>query len=830
MVARKILVVVESPAKAKTIQRILGSDYEVKASRGHLVDLPEHSLGVDVEAGFVPSYEVKKDKKQVVKELVAAAKESSATLVATDPDREGEAIGWHLARLLDIDPAEPVRIHFHEITPEVVRQTIHDAHSFDRNLFEAQQARRVLDRLVGYNLSPLLSEHFKRRALSAGRVQSVGLILLVEREEEITKFQPQEYWTIRGDFSAEADFSAELWSVGGNKVIQREQGKFLLQSQAQVETLLADLARASYSVDSREVKERKKKPQPPFTTSTLQQGASAAFGWAASRTMRVAQRLYEGIDLPDGRVGLITYMRTDSFRVSETAINEARGWISSQLGPDYLPPKPQHYSKKGSNVQDAHEAIRPTAVNRVPESVERFLDEDERKLYGLIWRRFLASQINPAVFEQTILSVKGQDYLFRASAQVLRFDGYLRVYNPGDEEVDSSLPNLTPGQPVSLEHLEPVQHFTEPPPRYNDATLVKRLEEIGVGRPSTYAPTIETLGARKYLERIGKALKPTSLGQEVAGFLRQHFPRVVAYDFTARMEDRLDQVEQGRAPWPEVVQEFFAPFMEEYRQVPHKTCPECGRPLLVKIGRWGQFLGCSGYPECRYTEQLAKEATPEPTGENCPQCGRPLVVRVGRYGPFIACSGYPECNYTRDASPTTGKTCPLCHQGEIRIKRSRRGRTYYRCDHPGCEFFSFDPLVDETCPECGSFLAERKGKRYCPNRGCSQYPAEMFQARSKPAASKAPQRSSAKARSARSRAPAAAKPKAAWSDLARFMPELGIPDQSQKLLRLVEEEGVSLEAAAQQVGLDPGLAAKIHKREMFRLRMAYGRNRKAGAA
>ena len=827
--ARKTLVVVESPAKAKTIQRILGPDYEVKASRGHLVDLPEHALGVNVEAGFAPTYEIKKDKKEVVKELVAAAKKSSSTLVATDPDREGEAIGWHLAQLLELDPSTPVRIHFHEITPDVVKQAVHDAHSFDRNLFEAQQARRVLDRLVGYNLSPLLSEHFKRRALSAGRVQSVGLSLLVEREEEIASFRPQEYWTIRGDFKAGAKFAAELWSVAGVKVIQREAGKFLLQSQSQVDALSAELARAQYVVDSREVKERKKRPQPPFTTSTLQQGASSAFGWSASRTMRVAQRLYEGIDLPDGRVGLITYMRTDSFRVSESAISEARAWVAAELGQNYLPAAPQHYSKKGGNVQDAHEAIRPTAVHRVPEALLRFLDDDERKLYGLIWRRFVASQMNPAIFEQTTLNVRGGEYVFRASAQVLRFDGYLRVFNSGDEEADSSLPALQPGQAVNLERLEPAQHFTEPPPRYNDASLVKRLEEIGVGRPSTYAPTIETLERRKYLERLGKALKPTQLGQEVVGFLRSHFPGVVAYDFTAQMEDRLDQVEQGQAPWPQVVQEFFAPFMEEYQKVPHKACPECGRPLLVKIGRWGQFLGCSGYPECRYTEQLAKETVPEPTGEDCPQCGRPLLRRVGRYGPFIACSGYPECNYTRDASPSTGKTCPICHQGEVRIKRSQRGRTYYRCDQAGCEFFSFDPPVDENCPECGSFLVERKGRRYCPNQACSQHPAEMTPVRKKSDPVKPSARRSDKAKPARS-GQAATKDKAAWPDLAPLMSELAIPEASQALLGLVEGEGLNLESAAGQLGLDPAEAAKIHKREMFRLRMAYGRNRKVGVA
>ncbi len=768
------LVVVESPAKAKSIQKMLGPGYEVRASLGHVADLPERELGVDVERDFAPAYEVKKDKKPVVEALKRAAK-GKRLLIATDPDREGEAIGWHVARLLGRDPGEPLRVEFHEITPKVVRQAVQNPRPIDQNLVDAQQARRVLDRLVGYNLSPLLSLEFRKRALSAGRVQSVALRLLVEREEEIEAFRPEEYWTLEGVFTLGQDrmLSASLYEVEGRRLWAgqgEKEGKLHLAGEAQARVLAEEAWAKAYRVARVETKERRKSPPPPFTTSTLQQAASSRLGYTASRTMRVAQRLYEGVDLPEGTVGLITYMRTDSVRVSPEALQVAREVIRQMFGSGYLPEAPRIYRNRKEGVQDAHEAIRPTDARRTPESVRKYLSEEEYRLYDLIWRRFVASQMGDALYEQTVVLLQDEGetprFTFRASGSVLQFEGYLKAWGreatssevPGEDqdalpegqtdlrrqEEASVLPEVAEGEKAEPVQLVPKQHFTEPPPRYTDATLVKTMEELGIGRPSTYAPTLETLEKRGYTVRKGRTLLPTPLGRQVTHYLKERFPQVVAYEFTARMEDGLDQVEEGKVPWPKVVWEFYEPFLGELSRVPKKTCPQCGRPLELKVSRYGQFLGCTGYPECTYTEPLEKKKEAEPIGEACPKCGKPLVRREGRYGSFIACSGYPECDYTRDDGEPTGHACPKCGS-QVLEKRSRRGKPYYKCENNACGFLSFYPLLEQSCPACGWPLA-KKGEGACLNPSCPQHDPKLIPAPKTPSAGKGTKASKGRAK------------------------------------------------------------------------------------
>ncbi len=808
----RTLIVVESPAKARTLERILGKGYEVKASLGHLVDLPERRLGVDVERGFAPEYEIKKGKKKVVEELKRAAKRADRVLVATDPDREGEAIGYHVASLLELEPTAPIRAEFHEITPRAIREAIRRPRAIDLKKVDAQQARRVLDRLVGYNLSPLLSEKFRKRALSAGRVQSVALRLVVEREEEIEAFRPQEYWELTGRFEAgDARLTAQLYEVDGRRVREKKGGKevFLLTSAAEARAV-EERAKAAgvFRVGRVEARERQKKAPPPFTTSTLQQAASSRLGWSAGRTMRVAQRLYEGVDLGGERVGLITYMRTDSTRVAPEAVKEARAFIGGTFGKEYLPEKPPAY-RANKGAQDAHEAIRPTRVARTPEAVRPYLSDEEAKLYELIWRRFVASQMKPARYRNTSARLEAGGLVFRAAGSQLLFDGYLRVW--GRDEEERSLPPLKEGEEARLLELKSEQKFTQPPPRYTDATLVKTLEELGIGRPSTYAPTLETLEKRAYVEREGRSLKPTPLGREVVGFLKEHFPRVLAYDFTARMEEELDRVEEGKRPWPEAVRVFFEPFMEEFEKVPRKTCPLCGRPLELKVGRYGAFLGCTGYPECTYTEPLEERREAEPIGEACPKCGAELVRKWGRYGPFIACSRYPECDYTRDEAPSTGIPCPKCHAGEIVAKKSRKGRTYWRCSEAACDFVVFDPPTEEKCPKCGWILV-KKGKAgvlKCSNPDCEDYAYPNLKSRP--------------ARTKKTKTKVKAK-KAGWAELSPFLGAL--TDDEAKIARLVEGEGKDLSEAARALGLSEEEASKLHKRALFKLRMAYGRAKK----
>jgi DNA topoisomerase I len=803
------LVVVESPAKAKSIQKMLGPGYEIRASKGHVADLPERTLGVDVARDFAPTYEVKKDKKPVVEELKRAA-QGKRLLIATDPDREGEAIGWHVARLLGRDPKEPIRVEFHEITPKVVRQAVEAPRPIDQNLVDAQQARRVLDRLVGYNLSPLLSLEFRKRALSAGRVQSVALRLVVEREEEIEAFQKEAYWLLSGRFAVEGkEVWAALYEVEGQRLWTgqgEKEGKRHLATEGEARKLAQEAARLPYRVAQVETKERRKAPPPPFTTSTLQQAASSRLGYTAGRTMRIAQRLYEGVDLPEGTVGLITYMRTDSVRVSPEALQAARAVIGEVFGPEYLPEAPRAYKNRKAGVQDAHEAIRPTDPRRTPKAVRQHLSEEEYRLYDLIWRRFLASQMREALYEQTVVLFQdegqvGPRFLFRASGSVLKFEGYLKAWGrEGEEEAveEPPVPALSEGARAELLEVKAEERRTEPPPRYTDATLVKAMEELGIGRPSTYAPTLETLEKRGYVERRGRTLLPTPLGREVTRYLKERFPQVVAYEFTARMEDRLDQVEEGQAPWPQVVLEFYEPFLAELNRVPKKTCPKCGRPLELKVSRFGQFLGCTGYPECTHTEPLEKKEA-EALGEACPQCGRPLVRKEGRYGSFIACSGYPECGYTRDDGTPTGRACPKCG-GRILEKRGKRGKPYYKCENRACGFLSFYPLLPTPCPACGWPLVEKGKKAACMNPACPDHDPALvpgpMEAKPKKAAKKKP--------------PALPKD---WEALKAFLPQL------------LEAERRALEGLAQGEPL-AGEEARLAQRALFKLRMRKGRAKK----
>ncbi|MBI3963070.1 MAG: type I DNA topoisomerase, partial [Deinococcus sp.] len=688
-----------SPAKAKSISKMLGSAYTVKASVGHVRDLPEHSLGVDITHDFAPEYVVLKEKKDVLAELARAAQSADQVIVATDPDREGEAIGWHLAKALELDPDEPIRVTFNEITREVVRESIKRPRPIDQHLVDAQQARRVLDRLVGYQLSPLLSGKFQRRSLSAGRVQSVALRLVVERERAITSFVPQEYWTIEAQLATTAGeaFWALLYRIDGQKAE--------ISNREQAEALLARSQGHKYRVRHIEQKERRRTPAPPFTTSTLQQVAAGRLGLSASKTMSLAQRLYEGVEVGEGGpVGLITYMRTDSVRLSEEAIKDARGYIAS-LGASYLPEKSNYYRGRKGN-QDAHEAIRPTLASRTPEAVRKFLTAEQAKLYDLIWRRFVASQMAPALYHQTVVTVDSDGLEWRSSGSLLLFEGWLKIYPSSDDEDEAlgTFPPLVAGQNLELRQLKPEQHFTKPEPRYTEGTLVKALEEAGIGRPSTYAAIIETLFRRKYAVKEGKILKPTALGEEITDFLVQGFPAVLDYQFTADMEDKLDSIEEGNVPWSTIVRQFYDPFTAALDQVPRERCEVCGAPLEVKVSRFGQFLGCTRYPECKFTRPLPRAAVPpKPSEETCQKCGQPMVIREGRFGPFLSCSTYPKCDFTKPLPQQhTGVTCPVCRTGEIVQKRSRRGRTFYSCNrYPDCRFSMWHQPLKEHCERCG---------------------------------------------------------------------------------------------------------------------------------
>lgn len=723
----KNLVIVESPAKARTLAGLLGPGYEIQASVGHVRDLPKSRLGVDIDTGFQPSYVVPREKQAVVRALKQAAAAAATVFLATDPDREGEAIAWHIVEAANLEKVPHRRVVFHEITEEAVQNAFRHPRDINQKLVDAQQARRILDRLVGYQISPLLWKKV-RRGLSAGRVQSVALRMVVEREREIEGFQPQEYWTIDATLAKETapdeTFVARFVGPAGKRK------KLEIGSREQADALLQALRSARYSVDAVNRKEQRRRPQPPFITSTLQQEASRRLGFSARHTMALAQQLYEGLPLPGkGQVGLITYMRTDSTHIAESALHEARACIAERFGPGALPPAPRVYRKKAKGAQEAHEAIRPTSLRRDPESLRNVLKRDQHRLYSLIWRRMLASQMKDALYDVTSVEIEaappeGEALLLRASETTLRSPGYRQVYQEYSDETEDegkrSLPELTKGDILRLLDLLPEQHFTEPPPRYTEATLVKAMEENGIGRPSTYAPILSTIQQRGYIERENRYLKPTELGFVVNDLLTSYFPDIVEVGFTAEMEEELDEIAGGQREWQPVVRDFFEPLQSalakaaEAPPVQEETgemCPECGRPLVARWGRFGRFLACSGFPECRFTRPLEKEEeeAQEVPNEFCDLCGSPMVVRRGRYGRFLACSNYPKCKGTRRLLAKVGVACPDCG-GDIVAKRTRRGRTFYGCsNYPSCRFTTWSRPLPEKCPRCGGPLTTQAG-------------------------------------------------------------------------------------------------------------------------
>jgi DNA topoisomerase-1 len=748
----KQLVIVESPTKAKTLERYLGSDYSVAASRGHVRDLPQDEMGVDADNDFQPTYVVKPDSHETIGRLKSAFKSAAGLWLATDFDREGEAIAWHVAEAIGADPSTANRVTFTEITKDAVQQAFREPRRIDFDLVNAQQARRILDRIVGYELSPLLSKRL-RRALSAGRVQSVALRLIVDREREIRAFVPVEYWSVDARLSPEGDqqpFLARLIQVGEEKLAASPDKKgVLLATQADAQAHVDRLGNAAYRV--REVRQReiKRSPAPPFTTSTLQQEAVRKLGFSSRRTMQIAQRLYEGVNIPgEGQVGLITYMRTDSVNIAEQALAELTEVVKELYGAEYALAEPRRYRKKQRGAQEAHEAIRPTNAHRHPDQLESVLDHSQARLYRLIWQRTVASQMAEARFDQVSVDVEATPeaealiYLLRATGQTLRFDGFRRVYfegrdDAGDEDEEARLPALTAEQALRLLELLPDQHFTQPPPRFTEATLVKTLEENGIGRPSTYAPTISTLTDRKYVRLEDRRFFPEDIGEVVVDTLVDYFPEIVDVGFTVRLEEELDDIAEGKAGWVEVLREFYEPFIQQVElvgpkiQPPEKIldelcprCPEEGRDppghLVEKLGRYGKFIGCENYPECKYTREMSGQERPEPEllDEACPECGKPLMKRMGRYGPFVGCSGYPECKYIKKERKGTGVTCPKCGQGEVVERRGRFG-AFYSCErYPECDFSVNQTPLPDPCPACqGLVVAARGGARRCTSCG-----------------------------------------------------------------------------------------------------------------
>jgi len=741
----KGLVVVESPAKAKTLKKYLGKNFDVKASVGHVMDLPKSSLGVDPEKDFEPVYEMIKGKQKVVEELAKAALKADKVYLAADPDREGEAIAWHVAQVLKLPKSKIHRVLFHEITKPAVLKAIENPIELNKDRYESQQARRILDRLVGYKISPILWTKV-RRGLSAGRVQSVAVKMIADREKEIQAFIPQPYWTVTAKLSgANKDFIARLVRADEKKI-----DRLTIDKEEWAKEIVADSSSASWKIVSVGQKSRKRNPYPPFITSTLQQEASKRLYFSAKKTMTLAQQLYEGIDLgADGAQGLITYMRTDSTRLSDEAIREARTLVEKILGAEYLPKTPVEYRNK-KNAQDAHEAIRPTSVRFTPEKIKQFLDADQYKLYELIWKRYLASQMEPAVFDQTTVDIdavakNSKVYGYRCTGSVLRFDGFLVLWqddeNSGDET--QSLPDLKESTAVQCHSVMDEKHMTQPPPRFSESSLIKELEEKGIGRPSTYASILSTIQDRKYVEKKENRFYPTELGTLINDLLVENFPSIVDEKFTAHMEEELDQIEEGKLNWVSTLKEFYNPFeatlknaQEKMRNVKREEtptdikCPKCEKILVLKWGKNGKFAACQGYPDCRFTSEFVQEngtisliAQPT-TDEKCVTCGEPMQVKSGRFGRFLACSAYPKCKTTKPI--TTGIKCPDCKEGELSQKKTRFGKIFFSCTkYPNCKYAIWDkPLKGQPCPQCQHpFLTEHYTKKEgasikCPNKEC----------------------------------------------------------------------------------------------------------------
>ncbi len=758
------LVIVESPAKAKTLHKILGEGFAVKASIGHVKDLPEKEIGVDEKNDFKPTYVVIPGKEKIIKELKKASKEADTIFLAPDPDREGEAIAWHIASEI-ADPKSQngkiYRIIFNEITQRAVQEAIKNPGRIDMNKVDAQQARRVLDRLVGYKLSPLLWKKV-RRGLSAGRVQSVAVKLIVDRDREIKAFKPEEYWSINAEFEGSQlpGFWSRLHKIHHTTQGQSERdSKFLIPDENVAQTIVSDLNNKEFALYKIEQKRKRRMPYPPFITSTLQQEAVRKLRFPAKKTMMIAQQLYEGIELAEeGAVGLITYMRTDSFRLASEAQEWAREFISGAYGKDHIPENPPVYKSKAS-AQEAHEAIRPTYSAKRPQSIKQFLTKDQYALYLLIWNRFISSQMAPAQLEQTTFTIISREtsgvkssvesYEFRASGTVIRFDGFMALYTEGKDEVEEeegfTLPALKEGESLKLLNLQPKQHFTQPPPLYTEATLIKALEEKGIGRPSTYATILSTIQERKYVQKINSKFNPTDLGIVVNDFLVERFPELMDVDFTAKMEDELDHIEEGKLKWMEVVQDFYTPFSNDLAEVEKTkgkikpqdiptdiTCEKCGLPMVIRWGRHGRFLACSGFPQCKNTKPLLAESTEhnkqgsekitQETGERCEKCGSPMRIKVGRYGKFLACSRYPECKNTKPLS--TGLKCPQ-DGGDIVERRFKRGKPFWSCgNYPACKFTLWYKPIPHKCPQCSAeFLLEKRDRmgkliHFCHDKKC----------------------------------------------------------------------------------------------------------------
>ncbi len=735
----KALVIVESPAKSKTIKKILGDGYQIEASFGHVRNLPDNTLGFDVEHDFQPTYVIIPEKKKVVTKLNDLAKRSDKIYLASDPDREGEAIAWHVRELLQVPDDKVFRIEFNEITPKAVKYAVEHSRQIDMDKVKAQQTRQILDKLVGYKLSPVLWKQLGNYHLSAGRVQSVALRMICEREEEIEAFVPKEYWSIHTIMDKDGKlFEAEVNKYKNKKIeINNEEEankikEFLLNPDTE------------FVVDKVTKKETKRKPTAPFITSTLQRAASSKLGFGVSKTMQVAQKLYEGIEIDGTPVGLITYMRTDSVRISDDAHEMAKKFILDNYGEKYYPPTTNVYVKGKQNVQDAHEAIRPSYPERTPESIKQYLAPDQYKLYKLIWEKFMSSQMAPAEIANKTIDIKAGDYNLKAGTSKILFDGFLKLYNDADEDekdADAKIPDLEKDDKVKCKEITPKQHFTQPPPRYNEASLVKALEEHGIGRPSTYATIITVIQTRKYVEKRDKALVPTLLGRTVCKQLVDQFANIMDYKFTAGMEEKLDEIAEKKAVWNVVLKEFYSPFMEVVNSVmktaqrvnieSDKKCPNCGKVMLVKTSRFGtQFLGCSGYPECKTIISLNnsmelddanKDGEPQTVDEKCDKCGGEMVMKIGPYGKYLECK---ECGNRKKYIRSTGVKCPKCGEGMIVEKKSKYGKIFFGCNrYPDCSYALWDEPTGNKCPECGELLLKKNTKNgvfeVCSSKTCS---------------------------------------------------------------------------------------------------------------
>ena len=728
------LVIVESPAKSKTIKKILGDSYHIEASYGHIRDFRKNVLGFDVQHNFEPDYVVIPEKKKVVDKLNDIAKKCEKVYLASDPDREGEAIAWHVRQMLNVPDDKVFRIEFNEITPKAVKYAVEHSREIDMDRVKAQQTRQILDRLVGYKISPVLWKKLRNNHLSAGRVQSVALRMICEREDEIEAFTPVEYWTISSILKkGTGKFEAELSTYKDKKIEIKNE-----EEANKIVDILKD-KNTKFEVSKVATRETQRKPAPPFITSTLQREASSKLGYGVAKTMQIAQKLYEGIELgSDGAVGLITYMRTDSVRISDDAVEASRNFITEKYGEKYYPATPNNYVKAGKkNVQDAHEAIRPSYPERTPDSIKEYLTSEQYRLYKLIWNRFMASQMQNATISNTSITISASDYGLKASTSHVVFDGFLKLYNEEDEDNSKSIPKMEKGDELKCEEVTPKQHFTQPPPRFSEASLVKSLEEYGIGRPSTYAPIITKIQTKGYVEKVDKALVPTILGRTVSKQLVKHFAKEMDYQFTAGLENKLDEIAENKLVWNDVLKDFYTDFIETVHDAEKNmeqisiesdvVCPNCGRKMVIRTSRFGsQFLGCSGYPECKTmlplkTTNEEAQAEPEKCEEKCEKCGSDMIFKVGPYGKYMECTN-AECKNRKRVVKSTGVACPKCG-GDIVQRKSKYGKFFYGCSkYPDCDFVLWNEPTGEKCPKCDSLLVKKVLKRgttiECSNKSC----------------------------------------------------------------------------------------------------------------